>query len=179
MNKKGNKSKRSRTTFSARRGEYRSIRKTATARATRAGLSHGTRVIVPVPKKGSTKPLPSSKVTGGEAGRSKYQSKVEGLIRLGRERGYVTYDEILREFPTIEDNVVLLEEMYERFSSAGIDVLESGGMLEDTASDGILERKKLQNRRSDLPFKVIILNALQSRFDISDRIFYKLLQDWT
>ncbi len=81
--------------------------------------------------------------------KGKLQGKVEALITLGRERGYVTYDEIIREFPTIEDNVDLLEEMYERFSSAGIDVLEGGGMLEDNSADLILEKKKLQNRRSD------------------------------
>ena len=39
--------------------------------------------------------------------------------------------------------------MYERFSAAGIDVLEGGGMLEDSSADLVLERKKLQNRRSD------------------------------
>ena len=81
--------------------------------------------------------------------RGKQNAKVESLIRLGKERGYITYDEILREFPTIEDNVSLLEEMYERFGTAGIDVLEGGGMLEDTSADTVLERKKLQNRRSD------------------------------
>jgi RNA polymerase primary sigma factor len=80
---------------------------------------------------------------------AKNQGKVEALITLGKERGYITYDEILREFPTIEDNVLLLEEMYERFSSAGIDVLEGGGMLEDTSADSVLASKKLQHRRSD------------------------------
>src|SRR3990167_8868918 len=79
----------------------------------------------------------------------KDNAKVEALIRLGKERGYITYDEILREFPTIEDNVILLEEMYERFGTAGIDVLEGGGMLEDAGADTILERKKLQHRRAD------------------------------
>jgi RNA polymerase primary sigma factor len=82
----------------------------------------------------------------------KQQQKVEALITLGRERGYVTYDEILREFPTIEDNVVLLEEMYEKFSTAGIDVLEGGGMLEDTSADSVLASKKLQNRRADASY---------------------------
>ncbi len=81
--------------------------------------------------------------------KGKIQDKVESLIKLGRERGYITYDEILREFPTIEDNMTLLEDMYERFGAAGIDVLEGGGMLGDDSADSILERKKLQNRRSD------------------------------
>src|SRR6266567_2606386 len=86
----------------------------------------------------------ASLITKGRA-----QDKVEALIRLGKERGYITYDEILREFPTIEDNVVLLEDMYERFGTAGIDVLEGGGMLEDAGADAVLASKKLQNRRAD------------------------------
>jgi len=81
--------------------------------------------------------------------KGKAQDKVSALIRLGKERGYITYDEILREFPTIEEDVNLLEEMYEKFSTAGIDVLEGGGMLEDAGADQVLASKKLQNRRSD------------------------------
>jgi RNA polymerase primary sigma factor len=79
----------------------------------------------------------------------KMEQKVQALTTLGRERGYITYDEILREFPTIEDNMLLLEEMYEKFATAGIDVLEGGGMLEDDSADTVLERKKLQHRRAD------------------------------
>lgn len=74
-------------------------------------------------------------------------ARVEALVALGRARGYVTYDEIIKEFPTIEDNVLLLEEMYERFSTANVDVLEGGGMLEDSAADEILTKKKLQHHR--------------------------------
>ncbi len=81
--------------------------------------------------------------------KGKSQDKVSALIILGKERGYITYDEILREFPTIEEDVSLLEEMYEKFSTAGIDVLEGGGMLEDAGADQVLASKKLQNRRSD------------------------------
>ncbi len=90
---------------------------------------------------------PTSKFLAG-----KQQSKVQALITLGKERGYITFDEILREFPTIEDNVVLLEEMYELFGVAGIDVLEGGGMLEDTSAETVLASKKLQHRRADAGF---------------------------
>src|SRR3989344_5192545 len=180
MNKKGPKAKRTKAAHPVRRHMLRGASKTVTARAQRAGISSGTRVVAPIAKKGATKPLPSSKVTGGEAGRHKYQAKVEGLIRLGRERGYVTYDEILREFPTIEDNVLLLEEMYERFSTAGIDILEGGGMLEDTSADTVLEKKKLQHRRADAGFDSVqmylreigqypLLNASQER-ELAKRI---------
>ncbi|TSC85509.1 MAG: RNA polymerase primary sigma factor [Parcubacteria group bacterium Gr01-1014_8] len=110
----------------------------------------------------------------------KHGNKVEALIVLGRERGYITFDEILREFPTIEDNVVLLEEMYERFGTAGIDVLESGNMLEEGQGEDVLEKKKLQHRRSDSSYDSVqmylreigqypLLNALQER-ELAKRI---------
>lgn len=119
-------------------------------------------------------------VARGAAARAKKGDKVEALITLGRERGYITFDEILREFPTIEDDVNLLEEMYERFGTAGIDVLESGNMLEDTSADDILEKKKLQHRRSDSSYDSVqmylreigqypLLNAAQER-ELAKRI---------
>ena len=68
------------------------------------------------------------------------------LIAKGKERGYITYNEILKAFPHIEDNVDFLEELYERFSTAGIDVLE-GGMLEDNA-DQYLATRNIKGRES-------------------------------
>ncbi|MDD4804442.1 MAG: sigma-70 family RNA polymerase sigma factor [Candidatus Pacebacteria bacterium] len=56
--------------------------------------------------------------------------KAERILSKGRERGFVTYDEILKEFPKIEDDVIFLDELYNKFIVAGIDVLEGGGMLE-------------------------------------------------
>jgi RNA polymerase primary sigma factor len=108
------------------------------------------------------------------------QDKVNALTRLGKERGYITYDEILREFPTIEDDVLLLEEMYERFSTAGIDVLEGGNMLDGIDADGVLEKKKLQNRRADAGYDSVqmylreigqypLLNGLQEK-ELAKRI---------
>ncbi len=61
--------------------------------------------------------------------------KSDKLIAKGKERGFVTYDEILKEFPTIEDDIVFLEELYEKFSGSGIDVLEGGGLLDVPVED--------------------------------------------
>ncbi len=58
------------------------------------------------------------------------EKKAEELLENGRARGYVTYDQILKTFPKIEEDVLFLEEMYERLNTASIDVLEGGGLLE-------------------------------------------------
>jgi RNA polymerase primary sigma factor len=56
--------------------------------------------------------------------------KKRGLLSKGKDRGFITYDEILRDFPKIEENVLFLEELYEDLNVAGIDVLEGGGILD-------------------------------------------------
>lgn len=94
---------------------------------------------VTAPKKVVKKMTP--KRTPPKVGANAKEKQAEKLLKKGHERGYVTYDEILKEFPTIESDIIFLEEMYERFSAAGIDVLESGGILEDNTEE-LLDKKK-------------------------------------
>lgn len=129
------------------------VAKKATAKKSRtknrhSAISRAARpvAVAAVPTKAGRAPLRSAQRAPATG---KSQEKVNALIDLGRGRGYITYDEILREFPNIENDVALLEDIYERFSSASIEVLEGGGMLEDNSADLILEKKKLQHRRSD------------------------------
>lgn len=74
------------------------------------------------------------------------EAKSKDLMKLGKERGYVTYDEILRAFPEIEKDVDFLDVMYDRFSVAGIDVLQSGGMLGEDPSVEVLAQKNAFKR---------------------------------
>lgn len=60
--------------------------------------------------------------------------QVNRLLDKGKGRGFVTYDEILREFPNVETDILFLEELYERLNAAGIDVLEGGKLLDDESS---------------------------------------------
>ena len=53
----------------------------------------------------------------------------------GKERGFITFDEILKEFPTIEDDVLLLERIYEECAGASIDILEGGKLLDDVIKE--------------------------------------------
>lgn len=71
-----------------------------------------------------------AKPTAKQAKEKEFEFKAQKLIGKGKERGFVTYDEILKEFPTIETDIVFLDELYSKFGVAGIDVLEGGGLLE-------------------------------------------------
>lgn len=75
------------------------------------------------------------------------EAKAEELMKLGRDRGYVTHDDILKLFPAIERDVTFLDELYERFEIANIDVLKSGGLLSDTAGEELLAQKNAYRRQ--------------------------------
>jgi len=94
--------------------------------------------LAPKKKKASKKAAPAAKLSPKLQRRLDDQNKkAEGLMERGRMRGFVTYDEILKAFPTIESDVMFLEELYDKFQTARIDVLEGGGMLEITEEEPI------------------------------------------
>ena len=76
------------------------------------------------------------------------------LIHKGKERGYVTYDEILKEFPTVEEDIVFLDDLYEKLSGSGVDILEGGGLLE-TPSEDLAGKKYAYGRSSEGPYDSI------------------------
>lgn len=76
------------------------------------------------------KPVVKSSVPKVTLKQKDLDMKAEKLITKGRERGFITYDEILKEFPKVEDDIIFLDELYNKLIVAGIDVLEGGGMLE-------------------------------------------------
>ena len=74
--------------------------------------------------------------------------KANRLVHKGKERGFVTYDEILKEFPTVEDNITFLDELYNKFTAAGVDVLESGGMLDLEPEEPVHKKYSLSRGES-------------------------------
>lgn len=76
------------------------------------------------------------------------QAKMKTLISKGKQRGFITFSELLREFPNIETNINFLDELYEKFELEGVDVLEEGSLLDD--DNQILEKVKAVGKRSEL-----------------------------
>ncbi|MGB7957589.1 MAG: sigma-70 family RNA polymerase sigma factor [Minisyncoccia bacterium] len=90
-----------------------------------------------VPKK--TKKAKKAGKEKGAAKKAKVPAKKKGgvpstevneLIDRGRPRGFVTDNEILYYFPKIEDNVKLLDEIYDRLEAAGIKVIETSALID-------------------------------------------------
>jgi RNA polymerase primary sigma factor len=67
------------------------------------------------------------------------ENKANEIIEKGKKKGFITYDEIIRTFPDIENNILFLDELYEKFSVSGVDVLEGGNLLDlDGDTDKVL-----------------------------------------
>lgn len=64
-----------------------------------------------------------------------WEIKMKSLISRGKERGFITYDEILKDFPTIEEDVLFIENLYEKLKVSGVDILEGGGLLDVVHGD--------------------------------------------
>src|SRR3990167_5713210 len=75
------------------------------------------------------KKVKGKKLTAAERKAEEWSRWANVLTEKGKKRGFITYDEILKTFPDIENNILFLDELYEQFSVAGVDVLEGGNLL--------------------------------------------------
>lgn len=80
--------------------------------------------------KKATTEVVDAKMSSAQIKKEFTEERVDAMLRKGRERGFITYAEILDVFPHIEYNVLFLEDLYSRFESAGIDVLEGQELLD-------------------------------------------------
>ena len=87
--------------------------------------------------------------------KKEFELKTLKLLNKGRERGFVTYDEILKEFPNIEMDVLFLDELYNRLSTTGVDVLEGGGMLNIEKEEELIKKYAYGGRGGDSSYDSI------------------------
>jgi len=99
----------------------------------------------------SAKPIKKS----GPEKKKDFEVKTLKLLAKGRERGFVTYDEILKEFPNIETDVMFLDELYNRLSTTGVDVLEGGGMLNIEKEEELIKKYAYGGRSADSSYDSI------------------------
>ena len=93
------------------------------------------------------------------------EEKVALLLKKGKERGFLTYAEILITFSRIEYNVVFLEDLYARLEAAGVDVLEGRELLElpKAAGEVVAGEKegKKRKKRAELSDEITASDSVQ------------------
>ena len=98
---------------------------------------------------------PAPKVLG-KKGKTKTKAEIQKdlaaqIIIKGKKRGYITYDEILKTFPNIENDVVFLDDLYAQLLDSGIDVLEGGNLLDfDEGKDKVEKYAKDKKGRDSI-----------------------------
>ncbi|MBN2087568.1 RNA polymerase sigma factor RpoD [Candidatus Peregrinibacteria bacterium] len=93
---------------------------------------------------------------------AKYPKAIRLLIQKGREQRFVTHQELLKAMPEIEDNVILLDEIYTLFIDLGIEVI-------DVKNDMIWGEKKTKKMDSEFDFTDDEMAAFDD-FDIDDEM---------
>lgn len=101
------------------------------------------------------KPVKKAKTSKGNDKKKDFEARTLKLLNKGRERGFVTYDEILKEFPNIETDVSSLDELYNRLSTTGVDVLEGGGMLDIEKEEEVIKKYAYGGRGGDSSYDSI------------------------
>ncbi|MBM4425039.1 MAG: sigma-70 family RNA polymerase sigma factor [Chloroflexi bacterium] len=71
------------------------------------------------------------------------------LLELGRQRGAVTYDDILHFFPEAERDIEQLEETYAALQSAGIELVDASS-VEDEPTEEEMEEIELEEEETTL-----------------------------
>ncbi len=92
----------------------------------KAVVKKGGKVIVP---KAEKKPAAAPAEARPDIDSLSKEERIEALLKRGAGRGFVTYAEILYYFPTIEDEISILEDLYARFEAQNIEVLETRELI--------------------------------------------------
>ncbi|MDB5266412.1 MAG: RpoD subfamily polymerase sigma-70 subunit, polymerase primary sigma factor [Parcubacteria group bacterium] len=131
--------------------QQKNSRKPASAKS-RAAKSPAKKKVVKALKKPKAKKEKAVKAKPVSKKAQEENTKLARLISRGKEKGFVTYDEILKEFPTIEENITFLDELYEKLHNQAIDILEGGGLLEMPVE---VTNKKYSYSKSDSAYDSI------------------------
>lgn len=101
------------------------------------------------PKKAKTSAKPSSEISEEET----REFLIKELLERGKQRGFVTEDEIIHILPEVEKDIDHLENLYEKLETTGIKILNSEeGMLRiDTNREAEeYEKKKKKKTKAEI-----------------------------
>ncbi|HRE27874.1 MAG TPA: sigma-70 family RNA polymerase sigma factor, partial [Anaerolineales bacterium] len=88
---------------------------------------------------------------------------IQQLVEVGRQKGFVTYDDILRFFPEAEHNVDQLDEAHGALLAAGIEVVDSADSDEPSDDD-------MDDTEAEIEDEKPVEDAYLSAIDADDTI---------
>ncbi len=77
----------------------------------------------------------------------KFPEEARKLLKEGKEKGFITHQEILKAMPDIEDNISLLDDLYTLFYDIGINVIEAKEALSWGKEDADIEKEYEQGEK--------------------------------
>ena len=88
------------------------------------------------------------------------QEHIVALLKRGRERGFVTYSEILYYFPNVEEDILMLEDLYARFEQENIQVLETKEFIETKPTEEKVTKRR-RRREESIDFDQLSQDSVQ------------------
>ncbi|TAK95499.1 RNA polymerase sigma factor RpoD [Patescibacteria group bacterium] len=147
MVQKKNKAKKAKKKVVASKRKAKSVKKpTARKKVTKKPVAMRRPVAAKKPARKSSK-----KVVEAGAAIEDRNTMIQELVERGRQRGFVTEDEIIHVMPEVETELSNLENLYEKLETSGIKIVGSDEMLTiDTAREvDNFEKRKRGEKVSD------------------------------
>lgn len=93
-----------------------------------------------------------------------YEKAVQGLIEKGRRDGYIDYDTIMNTVDNYDIGKEKIEDMYDRFASFGIDIIDD--IDRDSANDDV----KSGEQKSEGDFDLLSLELSLTKSNVDDPV---------
>lgn len=105
---------------------------------------------------------------------TKRASAFDELLFRGRQRGFVTEDEIIHILPDIEQDLENLENLYEKFETSGVKVVDSSDMLkldpEKLVEETFGKKGKNPKKKNETSLLGISARMIEEEGDSSDLV---------
>ncbi len=93
-----------------------------------------------------------------------YEKAVQGLIEKGRRDGYIDYDTIMNTVDNYDIGKEKIEDMYDRFASFGIDIID------DMDKDAHNDETKVGEQKSEGDFDLLSLELSLTKNNVDDPV---------
>ncbi|MDX9970895.1 MAG: RNA polymerase sigma factor RpoD [Candidatus Gracilibacteria bacterium] len=109
-----------------------------------------------------------------------FPNEVKDLVKKGREQGFITHQDLLKAMPHIEEDVIMLDEIYSLFLDLGIEIIDTKDSLifdeKDVSKkttkgladkdkfdlqEPALEKRKEEKKKKEVDFKEIANDSIR------------------